>query len=365
MSRAEEVRERARALRTERTALQARLEQAGGREARAIRLELARLGEDLVDCARLLRELEPRHKIKRGGTWNCMEGWQWDKLQYKTWAELEHEAEPEGPTEQDKMRLAVRTARQGLTSIQEAYLAGTDGGVRPAQVARAAGKNRSTVCRTLQRGRRRVEADARALYQLLDRQEGGPLVLDLGERSVLRAVLERLTPRQQTYLYLYYGEWLSLREIGRLLGVDHASVLRSIRCGLNRLESLAVGPQVEVRGLDSLEERLMAHFNDLPPQEEPGEKRTYRKRGKTSPRPAPVRLKERLLRFVRGGAVRTAEAGRGELEITASGWGSGRLLAWLKEQGGGRRERAPWIRRLLYHLFAWLRRDLDAEGPEG
>lgn len=361
MSRAREIKDQIRALREQKADLQTQMEKAQGREARAIRLELARIGEDLVDCSRQLRELMPRHKISRGRTWSGLEGWQWDKLQYQTWAELESAEAPEGPTEQDKMRLAVRAARTGISPTQEAYLAGTDGGRRQAQVAREAGRNRSTVCRTLQRGQRRIEADAKALYQLLGCQEGGPLVVDLGEPEVLKAVLDRLTPRQQTYLYLYYGEWLSLREIGTLLGVDHASVLRSIRCGLHRLESLALGEQVEVRGLDSLEERLMAHFNDLPPEEGPREKRTYQKRSKSTPKPAPIHLKDRLLRFVRGGQVRTVGAGTEAPEIRTEGWSSGKLLAWLKEQGVGRQEKKSWFRKLLYHLFTWIRRDLDVD----
>ena len=236
MNEAKQVKARAKALRAEKAALQAKLAEARGRETGAIRLKLAAVEEDLVDCARLLRELMPRHKISRGKTWSGLEGWQWDKLQYQTWAELEGAESPEGPTEQDKMRLAVRAARTGLTPAQEAYLAQTDVGKRPAQVAREAGKHRSTVCRTLRRGKDRIAEDAKVLYDLLGRREGGPLVIDLGEPEVLKAVLDRLTQRQQTYLYLYYGEWLSLREIGALLGVDHASVLRSIRCGLRRIE---------------------------------------------------------------------------------------------------------------------------------
>ena len=361
MSRAREIKAQAKALREQKTALQAKLEGVQGREARVIRLELARIGEDLVDCSRLLRELMPRHKISRGRTWSGLEGWQWDKFQYQTWAELESAEDPEGPTEQDKMRLAVRAARSGISPVQEAYLAGTNGGRRQAQVARETGRNRSTVCRTLQRGQKRIAEDARVLYQLLGRQEGGPLVVDLGEPEVLKAVLDRLTPRQQTYLYLYYGEWLSLREIGTLLGVDHASVLRSIRCGLHRLESLALGEQVEVRGLDQLEERLMAHFNDLPMEEEPRKKRTYQKRNRITPKPAPIHLKNLLLRFVRGGQVRTVGAGAEAPEIRTEGWSSGKLLAWLEGQGVGRQEKKSWFRKLLYHLFAWIRRDLDVD----
>ena len=353
MTGAAEVRVRIKALREEKAALQARLE-AGDR---SVRLELAQVEEDLVDCARRLRELMPSHKISRGTTWAGVDGWRWDQLQYQTWAELEGAEDPEGPTERDKMRLALAGARSGLTPAQSAYLDQT-GQKRPAQVARENGKHRSTVCRTLKRGRSRLAADAQALYQLLGRQEGGPLVVDLGEPEVLRAVLERLTTRQQTYLYLYYGEWLSLREIGSLLGVDHASVLRSIRCGLRRLEGLALGEQIEVRGLDSLEERLMAHFNDLPPAEEPREKQTYQKRNAPARVTRPVSLVPRLLRFFRGDAERCVALGEGVSVPQEPRWGSGKLLAWLEQQGAGRQEKRSLFRRLLYHLFSCIRREL-------
>ena len=357
MSQAAEVKARARALREQKAVLQARLEQEGGK---ALRLELAQVEEDLVDCRRQLRELMPRHKISRGTTWAGVEGWRWDEMQYRSWAELEGADTPEGPTEQDKMRLALRTAKQGITPTQADYLEQV-GDKRQAQVARETGKSRSTICRTLQRGKARMAADAKALYDLLGRQEGGPLVVDLADPEVLGVVLSRLTTRQQTYLYLYYGEWLSLREIGTLLGVDHASVLRSIRCGLKRMEGLALGEQIEVHGLDSLEERLMAHFNHLPPEEEPKEKRTYQKQHKPPRVLRPVVLLPRLLRFVRGEGVRTVALGGGISAPEEGRWGTGRLLAWLEEQGVGRTGKPSLFRRLLYHLFTLLGRELHAD----
>ena len=111
MSEAREVRARARELREQRGALEARLA-AGEGDARALRLELARLKEELADCAHRLKELEPRHRVSHGTTWAGVDGWKWDRLQYQTWAELEGAEEPEGPTRHDRMRLAARTARE-------------------------------------------------------------------------------------------------------------------------------------------------------------------------------------------------------------------------------------------------------------
>ena len=265
MTEAQEVRARAKALRERREELEKALAGAAGPGARPLRLELARVKEELVDCARRLKELMPSHKVRCRTTWAGVDGWQWDRFQYQTWAELEGAGEQDGPTELDRMRLAVRLARErAVTDKQGEYLSQVEGGKKAAQVAREAGRHRGTVSRTVGRGRTKIAKEAKALYEVLQAQQGpGPLVVDLADGRVLEAVLSLLTPRQQLYLYLYYGEWLSLREIGRLLRVDHASVLRSIRCGLERLGTLAVGTRAEVRGLEELEERLMAHFNPV------------------------------------------------------------------------------------------------------
>ena len=278
------------------------------------------------------------------------------------------------------MRLAVRLARErALTDKQGEYLAQVEGGKKAAQVAREAGRHRGTVSRTVGRGRAKIAREAKALYEVLRAQQGpGPLVVDLADSRVLEAVLSLLTPRQQLYLYLYYGEWLSLREIGRLLRVDHASVLRSIRCGLERLGALAVGTRAEVRGLEELEERLMAHFNQLEPPEEALRPRHKAPARAPNPRREPARkltLRGLVVRLVRGGEARTAELGEGLRRTEVGRWGSGRLLAALEEWLGRRsvvgadwRERSraaesnrQKLGRLLLKLFEWIRRELHAD----
>jgi len=329
MTEAQEVRARAKALRERREELEKALAGAAGPGARPLRLELARVKEELVDCAR-----RPSHKVRCRTTWAGVDGWQWDRFQYQTWAELEGAGEQDGPTELDRMRLAVRLARErAVTDKQGEYLAQVEGGKKAAQVAREAGRHRGTVSRTVGRGRTKIAKEAKALYEVLQAQQGpGPLVVDLADGRVLEAVLSLLTPRQQLYLYLYYGEWLSLREIGRLLRVDHASVLRSIRCGLERLGTLAVGTRAEVRGLEELEERLMAHFNQLEPPEEALRPRPKAPVRAPNPRRPPAErppLRAMVLRLVRGGETRTAELGEGLRRTEGGRWGSGKLLAAL------------------------------------
>ena len=168
------------------------------------------------------------------------------------------------------------------------------------------------------------------------------------------------------------------REIGRLLRVDHASVLRSIRCGLERLGALAVGTRAEVRGLEELEERLMAHFNQLEPPEEALRPRHKAPARAPNPRREPARkltLQGLVVRLVRGGEARTAELGEGLRRTEGGRWGSGRLLAALEEWLGRRSvEGADWrersraaesnrqkLGRLLLKLFEWIRREVHAD----
>lgn len=157
MTEAQEVRARAKALRERREELEKALAGAAGPGARPLRLELARVKEELVDCARRLKELMPSHKVRCRTTWAGVDGWQWDRFQYQTWAELEGAGEQDGPTELDRMRLAVRLARErAVTDKQGEYLAQVEGGKKAAQVAREAGRHRGTVSRTVGRGRTRL-----------------------------------------------------------------------------------------------------------------------------------------------------------------------------------------------------------------
>ena len=260
MGEAQAVKARLRALRERRRELEEQLA-AGGRT-RAAQLELAGVEEDLVACARRLRELEPRHRISRRTTWAGLEGRGWDQLQYRTWAELEGAQPPQGPSPREEMRAALRQARAELTPTQRAYLLQAENGAGVAQAAAALGRSPSTVSRGLSRARARLTKQARISYQL--RRAAGAGTLDLSRREGMAALLAALTDRQALYLFLYYGEWMSLGEISKLLGVDRSSVLRTIRRGLERLER-ALGPGARVEGLEELEGLLVERWSELPP----------------------------------------------------------------------------------------------------
>ena len=65
---------------------------------------------------------------------------------------------------------------------------------------------------------------------------GDEIGLDLRKRVMARAMATLCTERQRRALYLYYGRWLTLEEISRLLGVDPSSVSRRIQKGIDHVK---------------------------------------------------------------------------------------------------------------------------------
>ena len=70
--------------------------------------------------------------------------------------------------------------------------------------------------------------------------------LDLSDPGTAKMVLQALTDKQAVYLYLYYGQWLSLREIAELLGIkSHQSVMISIHTGLRNIGRVFASGRIE------------------------------------------------------------------------------------------------------------------------
>lgn len=371
---AREIKARATALRTRRAELEQALAAGVGR---SVRLELAEVQEELADCARQLRAQMPRHRVSyRRVSWEQVEGRRWDALEGKDWTDLEEDRQE---SEREQMQRAMgRAMESAMTPTQARYMGRQLAGSRGADIARDSARTRSTVSRTLSRGRGRLEQWAKASYAILQAQgragETDHPVIDFGDPEVLRAVLAMLTQRQQLYLYLYYGEWLSLREISALIGLaHHTPVLRSIQAALERIQALAMGGPVELRGWDSLEERLMEHYNALdletldlavhprPAKDVPDVPVSQQ----TSHQPASAPPAVPQVYLVRGGQVRL-----GTLR-SAGRWGSGRLLAALRARLASMSRDEPsetgrhWLqqaaRRVLYRLFELLRGGLCGE----
>ena len=127
------------------------------------------------------------------------------------------------------------------------------------EIAEQLDVNKATVSRTLLRAKKVLNDKAEDLRQEDLREH--PNRLDLAEPETARYVLSRLTETQAVYLYLYYGEWLDMRSIGALLGVDHSTVCRTIHRAAGRIRALCTdGSGVELLGVDALEPALYALY---------------------------------------------------------------------------------------------------------
>lgn len=362
-----QVRERLRVLRGRRAALEELLEHAQGRERVDLRLERARVVEEMSDLQAELRALTPRHKISRRITGS---GYRLDRHQFEEWAREVTTETPDGPTDRERMERALREAAAWLTPKQAEYFSGVRDEKRLAQIAREHGTDRSTVSRTVKRAKGTLERKAKQIFELQKLlQETGEdeLRLDMSDPATLKAVMELLTVRQQTYLYLYYGEWLSLREIRDLLGVDSATVLRTIRRAMERLDALMGERTVRVDGFDALEEALAEMFNGLTAEElrkrpsggQEGSRPAARGREEPEEENGVIRLFQRQEdgRLVCGWCVGGGQS-VGYRDPPAE-MGSGRLLTLLdglrERFGVERRSARDFYRRVLYAVARRLR----------
>ena len=55
------------------------------------------------------------------------------------------------------------------------------------------------------------------------------------KRNLTHALRQDITPRQREYMIMYYGQGMSMEEIGRQLGVNKSTVCRTLQRGRKRL----------------------------------------------------------------------------------------------------------------------------------
>ena len=164
---------------------------------------------------------------------------------YSDWLHQdENEAIDEYHTE---MKNAARDAAKMLTSKQLFYFARWADGIPVSDIALASGVDRSTVSRTISRAKKRIR-DEFALRNATP--SGKHKRIDLCDGDVLRLILSLLTPYQAVCLYLYYGEWLSLRDCASLLSVDHSTVYRTIQRGLTSICKALDCQHISVENID-------------------------------------------------------------------------------------------------------------------
>lgn len=158
-----------------------------------------------------------------------------------------------------RLMRALRRGRAAVSDRQREMLDLLLQGKTATEIAEQLDVNKATVSRTLLRAKKVLNDKAEDLRQEDLREH--PSRLDLAEPETARYVLSRLTETQAVYLYLYYGEWLDMRSIGALLGVDHSTVCRTIHRAASRIRALCTDSSgVELLGVDALEPALYALY---------------------------------------------------------------------------------------------------------
>lgn len=350
MNKVKEIREKIDRLRQRKAQLEQQIADSPGR---ALKIELASVQNELSHCALELKEHVRNHHVSyRRASWEALEGIsEWNGFEDKTWEEVERLTETKSVrdlTDPQMMRIALEEAKRSapMTEKQREYFTvSVIGGKKQAQVAREMGLNKSTISRTVSRGRRKLEQYTKAAYEILKHQEDGDVtVIDLGLPEVMEAVLGILTPNQQILLYLYYGEWMSLREIQIMFRLHtHTSVMRSIRLALERISSISLCDSVELRGWDRLEEMLIYHYNHLDMQEVEesiARNKYYAKKNASKLtnfffvnfRNGLIQLTvPKKFQIARSGEYRDGSLQEGFFHTQGPKWGSGKLISMLRE----------------------------------
>ena len=187
------------------------------------------LNEELSDLNAQLRSL--RGGYRAGGYTNSQ--LTMDRGQYMDWLATDRD---------DEMHEAhqtyidtVKSSAAVLTDRQKELFDLWQDGMNVTQLAEHFGIDKSTVSRTLTRGKARMREEAARLAKQL--RLVSMKVFDLADRDVAKVILSCLTAHQAVCIYLYYGEWLNLRDCGELLGIDHTAVLRTVQRGLSAIQN--------------------------------------------------------------------------------------------------------------------------------
>lgn len=121
------------------------------------------------------------------------------------------------------------------------------------EIAETLGVDKSTVVVTLQRAKSKI----RTMEEAMTRLEKTAGVIDVSRREVAEHLLSCLTETQAVYLYLYYGEWLSMPDIAKLLDRDKSTVCRSLHLACRRIrDAYDCADGGTLLGMDALEPML-------------------------------------------------------------------------------------------------------------
>lgn len=311
--------------------------------------------EELLEVNAQLRALSPGHRRVGGKVRQGVAQWAQDRQQYIDWEQNGWGDSRE--VDDHQILLQAVTASLGVLSArQREVLDLYQSGIKMDEIARRLGVNISTVSRTLGRAKHLLRAETERFLQ----QQRLSQRLDLSDPVLAKVVLAALTPVQSAYLYLYYSEWLSLRDISSLTGTDHSSVLRTIQRAVRNIGSVFGYRETVLENIDALDElayRIYCEIQDtdaiVPMDRRP---RSCRPAAHPMKRTARVSHLSALppvtICSSRGGKICVQVKARPHQHTAAHG----RLLTALLERMRSYNEKPQAVIGWLISIFSWWRK---------
>lgn len=161
----------------------------------------------------------------------------------------------EESSQKERFFRAIKRGRAACSPRQQEMLDLMLQGKSVCEIAEIIGVDRSTVSCTLTRAKKTIRKMEDAMARSEKTAAAG--AIDVSRREVAEHILSVLTETQAVYLYLYYGEWLSMQGIADLLGKDKATVCRTIHRACQRIrDDYNCAEGSVLRGVDALEPML-------------------------------------------------------------------------------------------------------------
>lgn len=227
------------------------------------------VNEELLDINAKIRALSPARGVGRRGRVTHSE-FSSDKQQFIDWTREDADAAQELDEARLMMRNMLRTGIASITGRQRQILLLWSDGLNQTAISERLGVNKSTVCRTLKRAQynaKRITEARMTVEQFRDENR-----LDLSDPEVGKLIISTITPHQAVCFYLYYSERMSVREVGRLLQIDHSTIVRTIQRALARISDVlgeSINVLENVEDLDDLVYliycNLCERYDGLPP----------------------------------------------------------------------------------------------------
>ena len=211
------------------------------------------VNEELLDVNAQLRAIVPAgkrvHFGRKGRASSSLDAYaqnSGDRQQFIKWARADvDDAAEEARAELRKM---LHGGMKSVTGRQREILLLYADGLTETAIGAKLGVHKSTVCRTLKRAKKNVASVVETQQKVESLRDGNRL--DMTDPGVVKLLMGALTTHQATCFYLYYAEWLTIRQIGGLLNVDHSTICRTIKRAVARLNDV-LGGVVDI--LDNIE----------------------------------------------------------------------------------------------------------------